>query len=97
MTLRRHRPALVVGWRCRCRPTLRPGMDRLYAKSGILPPRQPSRASLRQAKPLLHGFRFLPAQELGSLEPAERVEVIAKHKVLGRLLLAIIEVIPGCH
>ena len=90
MRLGRHRPALVIGGRTRGRPALRPGMDCLSAKNGVLTPCQTSCTSLCQAEPLLHCFSFLPAQELGSLEAAERVKVIAKHEVLGGLRLAFV-------
>src|SRR5579871_1485671 len=86
--------ALVVGGRGGGRAAFGAGMDGLLAQGVILAAGNVSGA-LEGAEALLHGIGFFAAEDLGGFEAAGGVEIVAEYEVFGRLLLAVVEVVPG--
>ena len=78
---------MVVGRRSSNRLALWVGMHNLLAERRVLPTRQPRNSAWRAAEPLLHGLGILAAEQLGALQAAEGVQVVAVNKVLGVLCL----------
>ena len=70
-------------------------MHRLLAERRILSPSLARCLALNVAQPLFHGISVFVAEKLGAFEAAEGVQIVAIDKVLGRLLLAVVEVIPS--
>ena len=71
------------------------GMEGLKAERRVLPAGQPRHGALPAAKPLFHGFGILAAKQLGAIQTAEGIKIVAVNKVFGILLLAVVEVVPG--
>ena len=94
---RRRGLAVVVGGRSGDGLALGVCFERHLAERGVLAAHEGGDQALRTADARLHGIDILAvAEQLCALLAGERVEIVAGDDVF-RLLLAVVDVIPGAH
>jgi len=69
-------------------------LEGLLAEWRVLAALQAWNNILSATEPLLHGLGFLAAEQLSALQAADGVEIVAKDTIPGRIVWAVVEVIP---